>query len=61
MGSINVCPVDLPFFRVVVVVVRLLQGIAFTDSERERFRLRGLLPPRIMTIEEQVGSLEFFK
>jgi malate dehydrogenase (oxaloacetate-decarboxylating)(NADP+) len=32
----------------------LNRGTAFTDAERERYGLRGLLPPRINTIEEQL-------
>ena len=32
----------------------LNRGTAFTDRERERHGLRGLLPPRINTIDEQV-------
>jgi malate dehydrogenase (oxaloacetate-decarboxylating)(NADP+) len=31
----------------------LNKGTAFTESERDRFHLRGLLPPRVFTLEEQ--------
>jgi len=35
---------------------RLLnKDTAFTEDERDAFRLRGLLPSRVLTIEEQVG------
>ena len=33
----------------------LNKGAAFTDHERDAFSLRGLLPARVMTIEEQVA------
>ncbi|MGZ8437637.1 MAG: hypothetical protein ACXWXR_03740, partial [Candidatus Limnocylindrales bacterium] len=33
----------------------LNKGAAFTDQERDAFSLRGLLPARVMTIEEQVA------
>lgn len=37
-------------------------GTAFTEAEREQFKLRGLLPPRVFTQEQQVNrSLENFR
>ncbi len=33
----------------------LNKGTAFTESERDAFSVRGLLPARVMTIEEQVA------
>ncbi len=32
----------------------LTKDLAFTDDERDAFRLRGLLPDRVLTIEEQI-------
>jgi malate dehydrogenase (oxaloacetate-decarboxylating)(NADP+) len=36
---------------------RLNKGTAFTDDERERLGLRGLLPPRVLTMEDQVSRV----
>jgi malate dehydrogenase (oxaloacetate-decarboxylating)(NADP+) len=37
--------IDFPMFN---------KGTAFTQSERDELRLHGLLPPRIVTMEQQV-------
>jgi malate dehydrogenase (oxaloacetate-decarboxylating)(NADP+) len=36
---------------------RLNKGTAFTARERDAFRLRGLLPPRVFTIEQQLERI----
>jgi malate dehydrogenase (oxaloacetate-decarboxylating)(NADP+) len=40
----------------------LNKGTAFSDEERDRLKLRGLLPPRVLTQEQQVRKvLENFR
>ena len=36
---------------------RLNKGTAFTAVERDALRLRGLLPPRVFTIEQQLDRI----
>ena len=35
----------------------LNKGTAFTDAEREVFGLRGMLPPRVLSLDQQVGKI----
>jgi malate dehydrogenase (oxaloacetate-decarboxylating)(NADP+) len=40
----------------------LNKGTAFTDEERDQLHLRGLLPPRVLTLEQQLAKiLESFR
>jgi malate dehydrogenase (oxaloacetate-decarboxylating)(NADP+) len=34
----------------------LNKGTAFTDEERDRLHLRGLLPPRVLSLEQQLDK-----
>ena len=36
---------------------RLNKGTAFTEQERDALKLRGLLPPRVFTLEEQTARI----
>lgn len=36
------------------------KGLAFTDHERTTLCLHGLLPPRVMTLEEQAHQVTSF-
>lgn len=36
---------------------RLNKGTAFTEQERDALKLRGLLPPRVLTLEEQTARI----
>lgn len=53
---------DLPGGTSMLVNSLLNKGTAFSDAERDAFGLRGLLPPRTFTMEQQVsraiGQLE---
>jgi malate dehydrogenase (oxaloacetate-decarboxylating)(NADP+) len=35
----------------------LNKGTAFSEEERDRLKLRGLLPPRVLTQEQQVDKV----
>jgi len=35
----------------------LNKGTAFSDAERDAFGLRGLLPPRVMSQDEQLARI----
>lgn len=39
----------------ITVVPQFNRGTAFTDEERQKYRLRGLLPAQVETIEQQAG------
>jgi hypothetical protein len=49
-------PTRIPLHGTTLLSNRLFtKDFAFTTDEREAFGLRGLLPDRVMTIEEQVA------
>jgi malate dehydrogenase (oxaloacetate-decarboxylating)(NADP+) len=45
---------DVPYGTALLTTPLLNKGTAFTARERDALGLRGLLPPRVFTIEEQV-------
>jgi malate dehydrogenase (oxaloacetate-decarboxylating) len=52
----TVCSIETALSEMDLLADPLLnKGTAFTEAERDEFRLHGLLPPNVMTIEEQVS------
>ena len=47
--------VDFVAASIVAAAVATVQGATFPASERERLGLRGLLPPREVSIEQEVN------
>ena len=47
-------PYTFPFGVALLHDPRLNKGTAFTEEERDSLGLRGLLPPRVLTIDEQL-------
>lgn len=46
---------DVPTGTAMLANSLLNKGTAFTDAERDALHLRGLLPPRVFTMKDQVG------